>query len=90
MSDTSTVIDEKRALIKGLDALEENLAWKTVVLPAILKKAEEAAGKHEDEGLTAAERAEWLWAMKRLRELSGLVEETRERARKFLKEHREV
>lgn len=70
--------------LDGLAALEKNAAW-TVFNEKLAALAGQAAEKHEDDRLTPAQRAEWLHAMKNLRELSGWHARESEKAKKKLR-----
>lgn len=72
--------------LDGLSALPKNAAWRvfTEKLEALANQAAEA---HEDEKRTPAERAEWLHAMKKLRELTRWHTDSTEKAKKFLRTH---
>lgn len=70
--------------LDGLAALAKNAAW-FVFQEKLAALAGQAAEMHEDEAKTPAERAEWLHAMKKLRELEGWHARETERAKKILR-----
>ena len=70
--------------LDGLAALARNAAW-AIFNEKLAALAKNAAEMHEDEAKTPGDRAEWLHAMKKLRELSGWWERESEKAKKILR-----
>lgn len=83
----SSARDQKEALMRAIVALEENEAWKQFA-KRLGEDAKHTAEQHENEKLTGEQRAEWLHAMKRTRELSEWIPTLRAKTAKFLKETR--
>lgn len=79
----SKITDE---FLEGLAALPKNAAWR-VFVEKLTAFSTQAAEAHEDEKRTPAQRAEWLHAMKMLRELTRWHAESTEKAKKFLRTH---
>lgn len=70
---------ESEAMLAGLDALEENVAYQDLAYE-INRALEDEVAQHEDPKKHPVRRAEHLWAVLRLRRLNGFVAKRREQA----------
>lgn len=72
-----------RERLKHLEELEKCPAWHRF-REKLTEFATRSAAKHEDESMSAAQRAEWLHAMKNLRTLDEWVATEKAEARRIL------